>query len=50
MEVQFLANLLGSGPLHPIMIGLALLGMLIAIVIWVMEFSGGQSPAGYRPQ
>lgn len=40
MEITFLARLLGEGFLHPIMIGLALLGMVIAILIWVMEFSG----------
>src|SRR5581483_4429505 len=40
MQIDFLANLLGEGPLHPVVIGLALLGMLIAIAIWVMEFAG----------
>jgi energy-coupling factor transport system substrate-specific component len=40
MQNDFLANLLGSGPLHPVMIGLALLGMLVAVAIWVMEFAG----------
>ncbi len=40
MEVPFLAKLLGEGVLHPIMIGLALVGMVIAIAIWVMEFAG----------
>ena len=40
MQIDFLANLLGEGPLHPVMQGLALLGMLIAVLIWVMEFAG----------
>src|SRR5712692_10676476 len=40
MNIQFHADLLGAGPLHPVMIGLALLGMVIAIAIWVMEFAG----------
>ena len=40
MEIGFLATLLGTGPLHPIMIGLALLGMVLAVAIWVMEFAG----------
>ena len=40
IEVPFLADLLGQGPLHPIMLGLALLGMLVTIGIWVMELSG----------
>ena len=40
MNIQFLADVLGAGPLHPIMIGLALLGMLLAIAIWIMEFAG----------
>lgn len=40
MSSQFLAALLGQGPLHVVMQGLALLGMLLAIGIWVMEFSG----------
>jgi energy-coupling factor transport system substrate-specific component len=40
MNIEFLANLFGSGPLHPIMIGLALLGMVLAVAIWIMEFAG----------
>jgi len=40
MEIKFLAKLLGEGPLHSVMIGLALFGMLLAIAIWVMEFRG----------
>jgi len=40
MQFDFLANLLGQGPLHPVMIGLALLGMVLAVGIWIMEFSG----------
>lgn len=33
-------NLLGSGPLHPVLIAIALLAMLIALFIWVLEFGG----------
>jgi energy-coupling factor transport system substrate-specific component len=40
MEIPFLSRLLGEGFLHPVMLGLSLLGMLIAILVWVMEFSG----------
>lgn len=40
MEITFLARLLGEGFLHPIVIGFALLGMLVAVLIWVMELSG----------
>lgn len=40
MEVEFLATLLGEGPLHSVLIGLALLGMVLAAAIWIMEFSG----------
>ena len=40
MNIQFLADLLGSGPLHAVMIGLALLGMVLAVAIWIMEFAG----------
>lgn len=40
MEVEFLAKLLGESFLHPILQGLAVIGMLIAVGIWVMEFSG----------
>src|SRR5256886_7181626 len=39
MQIDFLANLLG-GPLQPIMIGLALVGMVLAVLIWIMEFAG----------
>jgi energy-coupling factor transport system substrate-specific component len=40
MQIDFLATLLGTGPLHPVMEGLALLGLVIAVLIWIMEFSG----------
>lgn len=30
----------GTGPLHSLLIGLALSGMVLAILIWVMEFAG----------
>lgn len=30
----------GTGPLHSLLIGLALGGMVLAILIWVMEFAG----------
>jgi hypothetical protein len=36
----FLQTFLGQGPLHPIMQGLALLGLVVAVGIWIMEFSG----------
>ncbi len=40
MTSTFLETLLGQGPLHPVMIALALLGLFVAVGIWVMEFSG----------
>lgn len=40
MELEFLGDLLGGGPLNTLFIGLALTGMVIAVLIWVMEFSG----------
>ncbi len=40
MEVQFLEELLGGGPLNTVFVGLALVGMAVAIIIWVLEFSG----------
>lgn len=40
MHSVFLATLLGKGPLHHVLIGLALIFMVIAVLIWVMEFSG----------
>ncbi len=40
MFSPFLETLLGQGPLHPVMIGLALLGLVVAVGIWVMEFAG----------
>jgi energy-coupling factor transport system substrate-specific component len=40
MQSKLLETLLGQGPLHPVFVGLALLGLVVAIGIWVMEFSG----------
>lgn len=40
MTSTFLQIFLGEGPLHPVMLGLALLGLVVAVGIWVMEFSG----------
>ncbi len=40
MTSPFLQAFLGEGPLHPIMEGLALLGLVVAVGIWIMEFSG----------
>jgi hypothetical protein len=40
MNAPFLQVFLGEGPLHPVMIGLALLGLVVAVGIWVMEFAG----------
>ncbi|GFN22351.1 hypothetical protein V3F56_08420 [Moorellaceae bacterium AZ2] len=41
MQFSFLGNLVtGSGPVHTLMITLALVGMIIAVIIWVMELSG----------
>lgn len=40
MTSTFLQVFLGEGPLHPVMIGLALLGLVVAVGIWIMEFSG----------
>lgn len=40
MEIPFLAKLLGESFLHPILLGLSLLGMVLAVGIWIMEFSG----------
>ena len=41
MQIDFLANVLGGeGPLHSLLIILALLGMVLAVLIWAMEFSG----------
>jgi energy-coupling factor transport system substrate-specific component len=40
MQSKLLETLLGQGPLHPIFVGLALLGLVVAVGIWVMEFSG----------
>lgn len=50
MEVEFLKDLLGGGPLNAVFVGLALIGMVIAIVIWVLEFSGRTITArGIKP-
>lgn len=40
MESKFLASLFGEGPLHGLMIGIALAGMVLAAGIWIMEFAG----------
>src|SRR5258708_20240789 len=40
MTSTFLETLLGQGPLHPVMIALALLGLFVAVGIWIMEFAG----------
>jgi energy-coupling factor transport system substrate-specific component len=40
MEVEFLKELLGGGPLNTLFVGLALVGMVIAAIIWILEFSG----------
>jgi energy-coupling factor transport system substrate-specific component len=40
MNVSFLANLFGSGPLHSLMVYIALGLMVLAVGIWLMEFSG----------
>ena len=41
MQIDFLANVLGGeGPLHTLLIVLALAGMVLAVLIWAMEFSG----------
>ncbi|MBA2528979.1 MAG: hypothetical protein H0V19_03280 [Euzebyales bacterium] len=40
MEFDALGQLLGGGPLNVVFVGLALVGMVIAIGIWVLEFSG----------
>lgn len=40
MESKFLATLLGQGPIHSLLLVLALAGMVLAVGIWVMEFSG----------
>lgn len=39
MNIDFLAQL-GGGPLRPVLIALALIGMVLAVCIWIMEFSG----------
>ncbi len=41
MQIDFLANVLGGvGPIHTLLIVLALGGMVLAVLIWAMEFSG----------
>src|SRR6266851_7042868 len=41
MQIDFLANVLGGeGPLHSLLIIAALGGMVPAVLIWAMEFSG----------
>lgn len=48
MQSKLLETLLGQGPLHPVFVGLALLGLVVAVGIWVMEFSGWTiSPRGF---
>src|SRR2546427_12805655 len=50
MQIDFLATLFGEGPLHPVLIGFALAAMVVAVGIWVMEFSGRTiSRAGIVP-
>jgi energy-coupling factor transport system substrate-specific component len=39
MNIDFLARI-GGGPLHPVLIALALIGMVLAVCIWIMEFAG----------
>jgi energy-coupling factor transport system substrate-specific component len=40
MQLKLLETLLGQGPLHALLIVLALVGLVVAVAIWVMEFSG----------
>lgn len=40
MESEFLKELLGGGPANAVAVGLALVLMVVAIGIWVLEFSG----------
>lgn len=48
MQSDLLKTLIGQGPLHPVFVGLALVGLVIAVGIWVMEFSGWTiSPRGF---
>src|SRR5438445_6141596 len=50
MQIDFLATLFGEGPLHPVLLGFALAAMVVAVGIWVMEFSGRTiSRAGIGP-
>jgi energy-coupling factor transport system substrate-specific component len=49
MTIPFLATLLGSQIVQPILYGFALLAMVLAVLIWVMEFSGWTiTPKGFR--
>lgn len=50
MQIDFLATVFGEGPLHPVLIGISLLAMVLAVGIWVLEFSGRTiSRAGIVP-
>ncbi|HET6499333.1 MAG TPA: hypothetical protein VFG87_01095 [Amycolatopsis sp.] len=40
MSVPFLADLFGGGPLHSVFVVIALALMVVAVGIWIMEFSG----------
>ena len=40
MESKFLEELLGGGPANAIAVGLALVLMVVAVGIWVLELSG----------
>ncbi len=41
MSFQFLADIItGSGFAHSLMIGLSFIGMGVAVIIWILEFSG----------
>jgi energy-coupling factor transport system substrate-specific component len=40
MQSDLLATLLGQGILHSVLVSLALIFMVLAVAIWVMEFSG----------
>lgn len=40
MTSDLLKTLIGQGPLHPVFQALALIGLVLAVGIWVMEFSG----------
>jgi energy-coupling factor transport system substrate-specific component len=40
MQSNLLATLLGQGILHSVLVSLALIFMVLAVAIWIMEFSG----------